>query len=347
MKGREILCDDLGGRSAAALVVDGQLEDLIIDPRGDGPPRPGTIFRGVVDRPLKGQGALTLRLPEGRAFLRGAKGLSQGQSILVQVSSYAEAGKAVPVTQKLLFKGRSAIVTPDAPGINISRKLRDDDERMRLHDTATGALGDHPYGVILRSAAHAIPSAEIAAELSDLVAVAKQVLSDTGQGPERLFDGPTAAELAWRDWSDPEPDALDTEAGSFSRHGVLDRLPRTCGISQSLPGGASAYIEPTRALVAVDLNTGSDASPAAALKANLALAGALPRFLRLRGLGGQVVIDFAPLAKKDRRQIETVLRAGFRQDPVETALVGWTPLGHFELQRKRERHPIAFGELSE
>ena len=108
-----------------------------------------------------------------------------------------------------------------------------------------------------------------------------------------------------------------------------------------LPSGAYAYVEPTRALVAVDVNTGPDTSPAAGLKANIALARDLPAVLRCRGLGGQITIDFAPLSKKDRRQLEQVLKSAFRKDPVETALTGWTPLGHFELQRKRERLPIA------
>ena len=66
----------------------------------------------------------------------------------------------------------------------------------------------------------------------------------------------------------------------------------------------------------------------------------MPLALRLRGLGGQIVIDFAPLSKAHRKQIEQALRAAFRTDPIETALVGWTPLGHFELQRKRERLPL-------
>ncbi|MER3352618.1 MAG: ribonuclease E/G, partial [Hoeflea sp. D1-CHI-28] len=108
-----------------------------------------------------------------------------------------------------------------------------------------------------------------------------------------------------------------------------------------LSGGASFYIEPTRALVAVDVNTGSDTSPAAGLKANLAAAKDLPRQLRLRGLGGQITLDLAPMGKKDRRQFETTLRAAFRQDATETALAGWTPLGHFELQRKRVRVPLS------
>ena len=100
------------------------------------------------------------------------------------------------------------------------------------------------------------------------------------------------------------------------------------------------YVEPTRALIAVDVNTGGDASLAAGLKANMACARALPRALRVRGLGGQITLDLAPMPKKDRRGFETALRQAFRGCDVETALVGWTPLGHFELQRKRVRLPL-------
>ena len=93
--------------------------------------------------------------------------------------------------------------------------------------------------------------------------------------------------------------------------------------------------------MAVDVNTGGDTSPAAGLKANLAAAKDLPRQLRLRGLGGQITLDLAPMGKKDRRQFETTLRAAFRHDATETALAGWTPLGHYELQRKRDRVPLS------
>ena len=72
----------------------------------------------------------------------------------------------------------------------------------------------------------------------------------------------------------------------------------------------------------------------------MAAARALPRALRLRGLGGQITLDLAPMPKKDRRTFETSLRAAFRKDATETALAGWTPLGHFELQRKRDRLPL-------
>ena len=91
----------------------------------------------------------------------------------------------------------------------------------------------------------------------------------------------------------------------------------------------------------MDVNTGNDASLAAGLKANLACARALPRALRLRGLGGQITLDLAPMPKKDRRAFESALRQTLRADDIETTLVGWTPLGHFELQRKRARQPLS------
>ena len=59
------------------------------------------------------------------------------------------------------------------------------------------------------------------------------------------------------------------------------------------------------------------------------------------GLGGQIVLDLAPCPKKDRPQVEQAFRTAFRPDPIETSLAGWTPLGHLELNRKRERLPLS------
>ena len=100
-------------------------------------------------------------------------------------------------------------------------------------------------------------------------------------------------------------------------------------------------IEPTRALVAVDVNTGNDSSAAAGLKVNIALARELPRQLALRGLGGQIVVDFAPMPKRDRATLDQVLSAAFRNAGAETTLVGWTVMGLYELNRKRDRVPLA------
>jgi ribonuclease G len=104
-------------------------------------------------------------------------------------------------------------------------------------------------------------------------------------------------------------------------------------------GDGHMMVEPTRALVAVDVNTGADTSPAAALKINIAAARDLPRQLRLRGLGGQVVVDFAPMPKRERAILDQVIRAAFKAEG-EVNLAGWTTLGLYELTRKRDRLPL-------
>ncbi|SDX87882.1 ribonuclease, Rne/Rng family [Ruegeria halocynthiae] len=335
MKGRTIILDHIQDREAAALMVDGFLEDFLIAADA---PAPGTIYWARADRPVKGQGGMFLSTPDGPAFLRQVKGLAPGAMMLVQVTGHAEPGKAIPVTNRILFKSRYVIVTPDAPGLNISRRIRDDDVRDQLLEIAHEQMGDNAHGLILRSCCHGVDADEIAEDIASMLALAEQVLSDTGPDPKVLSEGDGPHVLAWRDWTDQAE--VVTTPGGFEDHGVLDALDKAQGISEVLPGGGHLYIQPTRALVAVDVNTGADTSLAAGTKANFACAKSLPRALRVRGLGGQITLDLAPMPKKDRRGFESALRAAFKSDPDETILAGWTPLGHFELQRKRSRIPL-------
>ncbi|WP_299046475.1 ribonuclease E/G [uncultured Tateyamaria sp.] len=335
MKGRQILLDHLDGREAAALMVDGQLDDLLIDADT---PRPGTIYRAVTDRPVKGQGGVFLKTPDGAAYLRGVKGIGPGETVQVQVTGYAEPGKAIPVSHKVLFKSRYAIVTPDAPGLNLSRSIRDEDARDALLALAHEGMGDSPMGLIIRSAAATADPSEVAADIDAMHALAEAVTADQGTGPEVLAEGDGPHVLAWRDWIDPAE--VVTDAGCFETHGVLDAIDRSKGPFVALDGGAGMYVEATRALVAVDVNTGADGSFAAGLRANLACARRLPAALRVRGLGGQVTIDLAPMPKKERKTFEAALKAALRKDEIDTVMAGWTPLGHYELQRKRARLPL-------
>lgn len=337
MKGRTILLDDFAGREAAALLVDGRLEDFLVDDPQRA--RIGAIYRAICDRPLKGQGGMMVRLPEGETgFLRHGKGLSPGQALLVQVTGHAEDGKAVPMTQRVLFKSRFAIVTPGAPGLNISRQITDEERRAELRVLAEEMMPVDGAGLILRSSCEGADESEIAEDIAAMRDLADAVLADAeGNIPEALTEGDGPHTLAWREWTAPAD--VVTDSGCFETHGVLDALERLRGPVVPL-GEADMTVEATRALVAVDVNTRGDTSPASALKANLAAARVLPRELRLRGLGGQVVVDFAPMSKAHRRQLEQSLRSAFRADPIESSLVGWTVMGLFEIQRKRERFAV-------
>ena len=343
MKGRVVILDEIGGRAAAAVVVDGRLEELAIDPAGD-EVLPGAIFRAVADRPMKGQGGIFVKLPGGQSgFLRQISGIAPGQRLLVQVTGPAEPGKALPVTARLLFKGRFAIVTPGAPGLNISRRIHDEELRAELAQLAeTGMTGaDEGLGLILRSACAGAEPEIVAEDIAAMRDLAEAVLADVAGEPELLVDGATAHDLAFRDWLDPAPDEVVTAPGGFDDHGLPEMITALTRAHVALSAGAHMAIEPTRALVAVDVNTGPDTSPAAALKANVAAARDLPRQLRLRGLGGQVVVDFAPMPKKDRAILDQVLKAAFKPDGADVNLAGWTVLGLYEMTRRRDRLPLA------
>jgi len=343
MKGRVVVLGEINGLEAAALMVDGRLEDLLVDSSEALALAPGAICRGRVERQMKGQGGVFVTLPGGeKGFLREARGLTPGQSLLVQIAGGTEPGKALPLSLRLLFKSRYGIVTPGAPGINVSRRIHDEDLREGLQAIAGVVMEGSEMGLILRSACEDAEEGEVVEDIAAMRELAEAVLADAEGAPELLVDAPGPHEAAWRDWAEPVPDEV---VEGFEAHGVLEAVDDVLGPRVALPGGGHMMIEPTRALIAVDINTGTDTSPAASLKANIAAARDLPRQLRLRGLGGQVVVDFAPIPKKDRSALEQQLRAAFKGEAAETSLAGWTPLGMFELVRKRDR--VALTQLLE
>lgn len=339
MKGRVVVLGEIAGLEAAALMVDGRLEDLLVDTSEALALPPGAICRGRIERQMKGQGGVFVRLPgDERGFLREAKGLAPGQDVICQVTGGTEPGKALPVSLRLLFKGRYGIITPGAPGINVSRRIHDEDLRAGLQAVAAVVMEGSDMGLILRSACAAAEEGEIVEDIAGLRDLAEAVIADATGEPELLVDAAGPHDEAWREWADPLPDEVVQD---FAAHGVLEAVDEFATPRVALPGGGHMMIEPTRALVAVDVNTGADTSPAASLKANIAAARELPRQLRLRGLGGQVVVDFAPMPKKDRATLEQQLRTAFKGEAAETSLAGWTPLGLYELVRKRDRVALA------
>ncbi|MEX2518783.1 MAG: ribonuclease E/G, partial [Paracoccaceae bacterium] len=170
MKGRFIAIDP-GPPLMAALVVDGRLEDLLIDPPDDGAPRIEEIHRVRVRRAMPKQGAAMVKFADGSAgYLREASGVEVGEFTLAEVTGFAEDGKAVPMTGRRLHRGRFAILTPLASGVNVARGLKDKAERERLMEIGAAALGGASSGLILRSASEGAEADDIVAEVVRLLA---------------------------------------------------------------------------------------------------------------------------------------------------------------------------------
>lgn len=343
MKGRQILIEPLAsGGHAAALMVDGRLQDLLIDPApAEAMPHPEAIYRAFLGRPMKGLGGVMVELGGGQSgFLRSRRLPAHGRPLLVQVTGWAEPGKAPPVAARLVLKGRTAILTPAAPGINVARGLRDPERRTSLHALAASAMAgsDASLGLILRTAAGHAGDDVIAAEIAVLRDEWDALSTRTNGIPACVRSAPGAAAEALRDWSDGDESVREAPT-ALGDAGVWEEVELLRQRRVQL-GQGSMMIEPTRALVAVDVNTGGDVSPSAGIAVSLAAAAELPRQLRLRGLGGQIAIDFAPFPRAERPRIERTLLAALRDDGIDTTLAGWTPLGHLELQRKRARRPL-------
>ena len=353
--GRILVLDHAGARSLAARLADGRLEDLLIDPVDPDQPAPGAIYQARITRPLKGLGGAIVELGRGQqGFLKARSGLSPNALLPVQVNTTPTPGKPPGVTTRIALKRRSVIVFPGRPGIGFSRTFGADDIlRAGLRGMVESIPGLDPEstGIVFRGACEHMNLSDIRDELDEAGGDACQILvAADPEKPGLRLAAPTAAQRARVDWMHPEPDDVLDETGSFDTLGIWDmigairtpiaRLPGTSGGTASPSGGPTLILERTHALVSVDVNAGGRFSPDAGYRTNLDAARELPRQLRLRGYGGQVVVDFAPMPRRNRQSVESVLARAFREDPVETALAGWTPLGHFELQRKNERFPL-------
>jgi Ribonuclease G/E len=166
--------------------------------------------------------------------------------------------------------------------------------------------------------------------------------------PERiLFDDPgvlrelraafPAAEITYR----------SHEAWPADLDGLFDAaLAPTLALS----GGGLVHIEESRAAVLIDVDSGTPeagSAARAALRVNLAAAEAIGRQLRLRGLGGGIVVDFVGLdGSRPRERVRLAMEAALKPDPAQPQVLGWTRLGHLELVRPRRGRPLSEAMLS-
>lgn len=298
--------------------------------------------------------------------------LKAKQTIICQVTKNPIGVKGARLTQEVSLPGRFVVLVPNSTTYGISKRLPDN-ERKRLRKILDGAKPKQ-HGVIVRTAAENVTSEEIANDVKRLVALWDQIegLAQKSQAPTLLYREPDVAVRVIREEfskdyrsvviDDKElfDDALDYVSGItpaladrvqfydpaeeklplFERHHVHEQLHKALDRKVWLPSGGSLIIEHTEALTVIDVNTGKNVGKSnledTVYKNNLEAAEAIAHQLRLRDIGGIIVIDFIDMEiKKNREDVARALREALARDKTRTQVFDISELGLVEMTRKR------------
>lgn len=348
----------------AALLVDGRLEALEID-RNDRPTRVGAVETARVVRIAHGLGPV-LALTDGVELLLDRAGSAPvpvaGDRLPVQITREGRGGKLGTASRSPALTGRALIHLPLESGIKASRRIAaDEGERGALEAPLAGL----PGGWILRRTAPRIDRADYAREAAALGAegaairdkgagltapdAVRRLCADYALPPlRRILVSGKAAEAAVGDWCGRFAPSLvgcverhrDRES-LFALHDLDREIEVLSGPVAPLPGGGSLIIERTEAMTVIDVNAGAETN---LLAANLAAAAEIGRQLRLRHVGGIVVIDFVSLRRPaDRARTEAALKAALASDPAQTHVLPMSALGLIEMSRERRGPGVEFG----
>ncbi|NOU96032.1 Rne/Rng family ribonuclease [Paenibacillus sp. LMG 31456] len=295
-----------------------------------------------------------------------------GQTLLVQVVKEPVGTKGARVTTHHSIPGRWGVYMPEADYIGVSRKIENEAERTRLKQAAESQLLQGE-GFIARTAAEGVAEQLLAADLEELRrrwTVVQQLVKQPGKAPRKVYtdfglltrwirDGfrEDVNEL-WVDdkeafgsiaamvgWSAPllrdRVRQFDTRAGSlFSVYQVDQQLQSGFKRKIWLDNGGYLIVDYTEALTVFDVNTGKYTGSIdleqTAYDTNLMAAKDIARLLRLRDIGGLIVIDFIDMESESNRKhvLETLLEET-KKDRTKNAIAGWTRLGLVELTRKK------------
>ena len=300
-----------------------------------------------------------------------------GQTVLVQALKDPSGDKGAYLTSRLDFKGRFAALSKavgNRPAVGVSKKIEDAAERKRLQ---TMALAHLPEGLelVLRTNAAGCSEEELAAEIARLAALCHKAENEWThvKAPALLHSDAVAAdvsELFTRDADEMlvEGEALYKELASaaagffpgaaervrlyeheiplFRAEGVEIQIEKALQKRVWLKSGGFLVIEQTEACAVIDVNTGKFAGKKnheqMVLKVNLEAAAEIARQLRLRNLGGIIIVDFIDMKEPESVQTLTAhLAAAVKKDRLATAVVGMTELGLMQLTRKKTRRPLA------
>jgi len=296
--------------------------------------------------------------------------LKSGQAVMVQVTKDPMGGKGARLTAQVSLPGRFLVLAPDQDVSGISRRLSDD-ARKRLK-AILNKVKPKGHGVIVRTAAEGASEEEITQDLERLIALWEQIQKTAKKvkAPAELYEEPELTVRVVRDlFTDEEFRGLVTDSdrvydkvmeyvrdvapdleskitlhrgplSAFEEYRIVEQIHKALDRKVWLPSGGYLIIEQTEAMTIVDVNTGKAVGKTnleeTVLTTNLEAAREVARQLRLRDIGGIIVIDFIDLLlEQNKRKVEDTMREALAIDKTRSQVFEIGPLGIMQITRKR------------
>lgn len=302
--------------------------------------------------------------------------LQPGQEIIVQVRKEPRGGKGARVTTHYTLPGRLIVYMPFAEYVGVSKKICRESERNRLKVIGE-RLRRGEEGLIMRTVSEDEQSDAVAGDLSFLRAQWEMIVrrAEEAAAPALLHSDLSIVQRFIRDAFNPRRDELMIDSAKavreaeaflaemapegykpagfyrgqesiFAAYGVQEQLLRSFSRKIILEGGATLIWDETEALTVIDVNTaqytGGTNLEETVTRTNLLAAEEIGRLIRLRDIGGIIIVDFIDMELEEhRRQVLERLERVISSDRTKTHILGWTQLGLLEMTRKKARHDSA------
>ncbi len=303
--------------------------------------------------------------------------LHRGQEILVQITKEERDNKGAALTTFLSLPGRYMVLMPDDNARGISRKIPDGSDRKALRAAIAGLELPENMGYIIRTAAIDKSADELKRDPDYLLRLYENISTHAKntRAPALIYQESNLVIRSIRDYFTPEMDEVliddadiynearefftqvmphhlrlvkmhQEQRPIFSKYQIEEQIDTISQNQVSLPSGGSIVIDQTEALVAIDVNSGKMASEqgieATAFKTDLEAATEVARQLRLRDLGGLVVIDFIDMRdRKHIREVEKRLKEALRGDKARVSVGRISQFGLMEMSRQRIKASLA------
>lgn len=299
--------------------------------------------------------------------------LAPGKELLVQIVKEPISSKGPRLTTDITLTGRYLVLTPFCDKISISQKIKSSEEKTRLHQLVE-SIKPRNYGVIIRTSAEGKRVAELNHELKTLVQAFEDACekAQRSTAPELVFEEENRVVGMLRDVFSPsfenihvnDPDIFrqiqkyvdlispgardivklyEDTAPIFDHFGITRQIKSSFGKTVSFKSGAYIIIEHTEALHVIDVNSGNRSKAtndqeSNALEVNLRAADEIARQLRLRDMGGIIVVDFIDMAKAEhRQQLYDHMREIMANDRARHNILPLSKFGLMQITRQRVR----------